>query len=131
MSMTDPIADMLTRIRNGHAAKKAEVTMPASKIKAAIARVLKDEGYITDWALRENDGKPLLQIELKYYMGKPVIERLDRVSRPGLRRYRGKHELPKVMGGLGIAIISTAQGVMSDRAARKAGCGGEVLCYVS
>jgi small subunit ribosomal protein S8 len=131
MSMTDPIADMLTRIRNGHAAKKAEVAMPASRIKAAVAQVLKDEGYITDFALREDGAKRVLSIQLKYYMGKPVIERLERVSRPGLRRYRGKDELPKVVGGLGIAIVSTAQGVMSDRAARKAGCGGEVLCYVS
>ncbi len=131
MSMTDPIADMLTRIRNAHAAKKVEVTMPSSKVKTAIARVLKDEGYIADWALHEQDGKPLLRIELKYYMGKPVIARLERVSRPGLRRYRGKDELPKVIGGLGVAIISTPQGVMTDRAARKAGCGGEVLCYVS
>ncbi|MFP5344106.1 MAG: 30S ribosomal protein S8 [Gammaproteobacteria bacterium] len=131
MSMTDPIADMLTRIRNAYAAKKAEVAMPGSRIKAAIAQVLKDEGYITDYALREDGAKRTLRIELKYYMGKPVISRLDRVSRPGLRRYRGKHDLPKVIGGLGVAIISTAQGVMSDRAARKAGCGGEVLCYVS
>ncbi|RJQ46036.1 MAG: 30S ribosomal protein S8 [Gammaproteobacteria bacterium] len=131
MSMTDPIADMLTRIRNAYAARKAEVAMPGSRIKAAIAQVLKDEGYITDYALREDGAKRTLSIELRYYMGKPVISRLDRVSRPGLRRYRGKHELPKVIGGLGVAIISTAQGVMSDRAARKAGCGGEVLCYVS
>ena len=127
--MTDPIADMLTRIRNGLAAGKTEVVMPFSKQKAGIASVLKDEGYITDFSKVE-DAKPSLRIELKYYQGKPVIEKVSRVSRPGLRIYKNKDELPKVMGGLGIAIISTSAGVMTERAARKAGHGGEVLCYV-
>lgn len=131
MSMSDPIADMLTRIRNGQQAKKTEVSMPGSKVKAAIASVLKDEGYITDFSTGEADGKPVLTVVLKYYEGKPVIEKLQRASRPGLRTYKGKDELPQVMGGLGVAIISTSQGVMSDRAARKAGFGGEVLCYVA
>lgn len=131
MSMTDPIADMLTRIRNAQAARKVEVEMPASTMKSAIAKVLKDEGYIADFATRERDGKPVLWIALKYYQGKPVITTLRRVSRPGLRVYKGKDELPKVMGGLGVAIVSTSQGVMSDRAARAAGHGGEVLCIVS
>ncbi|MGD8742133.1 MAG: 30S ribosomal protein S8 [Granulosicoccaceae bacterium] len=131
MSMSDPIADMLTRIRNGQQAKKTEVSMPGSKLKAAIASVLKDEGYITDFSSGEVDGKPVLTVTLKYYEGKPVIEKLQRASRPGLRTYKGKDELPKVMGGLGVAIVSTSQGVMSDRAARKAGFGGEVLCYVA
>jgi small subunit ribosomal protein S8 len=129
--MSDPIADMLTRIRNGQQAKKTEVSMPGSKLKAAIASVLKDEGYITDFSSGEVDGKPVLTVALKYYEGKPVIEKLQRASRPGLRTYKGKDELPKVMGGLGVAIVSTSQGVMSDRAARKAGFGGEVLCYVA
>jgi small subunit ribosomal protein S8 len=129
--MSDPIADMLTRIRNGQQAKKTEVSMPGSKLKAAIASVLKDEGYITDFSSGEVDGKPVLTVTLKYYEGKPVIEKLQRASRPGLRTYKGKDELPKVMGGLGVAIVSTSQGVMSDRAARKAGFGGEVLCYVA
>jgi len=128
--MTDPIADMLTRIRNALAAKKAEVAMPQSKAKMAIAEVLKDEGYIVDYAKGEADGKPVINVELKYFQGKPVIEKIQRVSRPGLRIYKGKDELPKVMGGLGVAIISTSAGVMSDRAARTAGHGGEVLCYV-
>lgn len=128
--MTDPIADMLTRIRNALAAKKAQVAMPQSKQKMAIAQVLKDEGYISDFEQAEADGKPVINVELKYYQGKPVIEKIQRVSRPGLRIYKGKDELPKVMGGLGVAIISTSAGVMSDRAARKAGHGGEVLCYV-
>jgi small subunit ribosomal protein S8 len=128
--MTDPIADMLTRIRNALAAKKAQVAMPQSKQKMAIAQVLKDEGYIADFAAGEADGKPVINVDLKYFQGKPVIEKIQRVSRPGLRIYKGKDELPKVMGGLGVAIISTSAGVMSDRAARKAGHGGEVLCYV-
>lgn len=131
MSMTDPIADMLTRIRNALAAAKAEVHMPSSKLKKAIAQVLKDEGYIGDFSVKDIDGKPVLGITLKYYEGKPVIERIERVSRPGLRVYKGKDELPKVLGGLGIAVISTSAGVMTDRAARKAGHGGEVICYVA
>jgi small subunit ribosomal protein S8 len=129
--MTDPIADMLTRIRNGLGAKKAEVIMPASRLKVAVAQVLKDEGYIADYAVREEGAKPRLQVVLKYYNGKPVIERLQRVSRPGLRVYKQKTDLPKVFGGLGITIVSTSQGVMTDRAARKAGYGGEILCVVS
>ena len=128
--MTDPIADMLTRIRNALAAKKAQVAMPQSKQKMAIAQVLKDEGYIADFEQGEADGKPVISVELKYYQGKPVIEKIQRISRPGLRIYKGKDELPNVMGGLGVAIISTSAGVMSDRAARKSGHGGEVLCYV-
>lgn len=131
MSMSDPIADMLTRIRNGQAANKTEVSMPASKLKSAIASVLKDEGYITGSSVKDVDGKSQLVVELKYYEGKPVIETLERASRPGLRTYKNKTELPKVMGGLGVAIISTSNGVMSDRAARKAGVGGEVICYVA
>jgi small subunit ribosomal protein S8 len=131
MSMTDPIADMLTRIRNGLAAGKAEVTMPASKVKKSIAQVLKDEGYLSDFAVEDIDGKPVLNISLKYFEGKPVIEMIKRVSRPGLRVYKGRDELPKVQGGLGVAIVSTSQGVMSDRAARKNGHGGEVICYVA
>ena len=131
MSMSDPIADMLTRIRNGQAAKKTEVSMPASKLKSAIAGVLKDEGYIAGSSVKDVDGKSQLVVELKYYEGKPVIEKLERASRPGLRTYKSKTDLPKVMGGLGVAIISTSNGVMSDRAARKAGVGGEVICYVA
>jgi small subunit ribosomal protein S8 len=131
MSMTDPIADMLTRIRNGLAAAKAEVSMPSSKLKKSIAQVLKDEGYISDFSVQDIDGKPVMNVALKYYQGKPVIEKLQRVSRPGLRIYKGKAELPKVLGGLGIAIVSTSAGVMTDRAARKAGHGGEVLCIVA
>ena len=119
--MTDPIADMLTRIRNALAADKASVTMPASKLKSAVANVLKDEGYIMDYAVTEQDGKSMLTIELKYYQGRPVIESVKRISRPGLRIFKGKDELPKVMDGLGIAIVSTSAGVMTDRAARKAG----------
>ena len=130
MSMTDPIADMLTRIRNALAAGKTDVSMPQSKQKQAIAQLLKDEGYIADFAASEQDGKPTLTVTLKYYEGKPVIEKIKRVSRPGLRIYKGKDQLPKVMGGLGVAIVSTSSGLMSDRAARKAGHGGEVLCYV-
>jgi small subunit ribosomal protein S8 len=131
MSMTDPIADFLTRIRNGQAAGKAEVTAPASKLKAAIASVLREEGYIADFKEAEVDGKPAISVSLKYYQGRPVIEHLERVSRPGLRRYSGKSDLPKVLDGLGVAIVSTPKGVMTDRAARKIGEGGEILCYVS
>jgi small subunit ribosomal protein S8 len=123
MSMTDPIADMLTRIRNGQAAEQTRVTMPSSKLKV--------EGYITDFRVVEADGKTELAIELKYFDGKPVIEKLQRVSKPGLRIYKSKDELPRVMGGLGVAIISTSRGIMSDRAARAAGQGGEVLCIVA
>jgi small subunit ribosomal protein S8 len=130
MSMTDPIADMLTRIRNGLSANKVEVTMPSSKVKQSIAQVLKDEGYVDDFAVQDIDGKPVLKVTLRYYQGQPVIERVKRVSRPGLRVYKGKDELPTVMGGLGVAIVSTSAGVMTDRAARKAGHGGEVLCTV-
>ncbi|MCA1805841.1 MAG: 30S ribosomal protein S8 [Xanthomonadaceae bacterium] len=129
--MTDPIADMLTRIRNGQSANKAKVTMPASSKKQAIAEVLKSQGYISEYAVEDVDGKPVLGITLKYYEGKPVIERIERVSRPGLRIYKGKDDLPSVQGGLGVAIVSTSKGVMSDRAARVAGEGGEVLCYIS
>ncbi len=131
MSMTDPIADMLTRLRNAQAARKVEVSMPGSKQKMAIARVLKDEGYIADFSLQEQDGKPVLTVTIKYYEGKPVMELIRRVSTPGLRIFKGYDELPKVLGGLGIAIISTSQGVMSDRAARAARHGGEVLCFVA
>jgi small subunit ribosomal protein S8 len=129
--MTDPIADMLTRIRNGQAVSKAAVSMPSSGLKNSIARVLKDEGYITDFSVDDADGKPVLTVELKYYEGRPVIEKLQRASRPGLRLYKGKNDLPSVQGGLGVAIISTSRGVMSDRQARAAGEGGEVLCTVS
>jgi small subunit ribosomal protein S8 len=129
--MTDPIADMLTRIRNAQQSEKKSVAMPASRLKSAIAQVLKDEGYIEDFAVREGQGKPQLEIGLKYYAGKPVIERIERVSRPGLRIYRPKDELPKVMNGLGVAIVSTSRGVMTDRKARGMGVGGEVLCIVA
>jgi len=131
MPMTDPIADMLTRIRNAQRSEKQRVAMPASKLKSAIAQVLKDEGYIEDFAVREQEGRPQLEISLKYYAGKPVIERIERVSRPGLRIYRPKDELPKVMNGLGVAIVSTSRGVMTDRKARGMGVGGEVLCIVA
>lgn len=131
MSMTDPIADLLTRVRNGQRAGKVEVQAPASKVKAEILRVLKDEGYIGDFEKIEIDSKPVLKIALKYYEGAPVIEQLKRVSRPGLRVFKGKDEIPRVLGGLGVAIVSTSKGVMSDRAARAAGEGGEVLCFVS
>lgn len=131
MSMTDPIADMLTRIRNAQTAQKNAVAMPSSKLKVAIANVLKDEGYIDEFAVRENGGKPLLDIALKYYAGRAVIERIERVSKPGLRVYRGKDELPQVMNGLGVAIVSTPKGVMTDRKARAANVGGEVLCIVA
>jgi small subunit ribosomal protein S8 len=129
--MTDPISDMLTRIRNGQKARKVSVAMPASQAKEAVAKVLKDEGYITDFATEGDGAAKTLTIELKYFEGKPVIERLERSSRPGLRIYRGKEKLPKVLGGLGIAIVSTSAGVMSDRKAREKGIGGEVLCIVS
>lgn len=131
MSMTDPIADMLTRIRNALHAEKQDVVLPSSKLKVAIAKVLKEEGYINDFNVEAKGGKPALRMALKYYQGRPVIESISRVSRPGLRQYRGKETLPKVVGGLGVAIISTPAGVMTDRAARKAGHGGEVLCFVS
>ena len=131
MSMTDPIADMLTRIRNAQAVRKTVVVMPASKVKKAIAQVLKDEGYIDGFAVRESEGKPELEISLKYYAGAPVIERIERVSRPGLRIYKGRDDIPKVMNGLGVAIVSTSDGVMTDRKARATGVGGEVLCIVA
>jgi small subunit ribosomal protein S8 len=131
MSMTDPIADLLTRIRNGQTAGKTEVSMAASKLKAAIAKVLRDEGYVADFRLSTDTGKPMLVIGLKYYEGRPVIDRLERVSRPGLRIYRGKDELPKVLGGMGTVIVSTPQGVMTDKQARSIGQGGEVLCIVA
>ncbi|MBS3786239.1 MAG: 30S ribosomal protein S8 [Gammaproteobacteria bacterium] len=130
MSMTDPIADMLTRIRNGQSAEKPEVAMPSSKVKQAIARVLKEEGYIHDYRVDGDEKKPTLLVTLKYHEGRPVIEEIHRVSRPGLRRFEGKRSLPRVRGGLGTAIVSTSQGVMTDRAARDAGHGGEVLCVV-
>ena len=129
--MTDPIADMLTRIRNAQAVAKVQVAMPSSKMKVAIANVLKAEGYISDYSVQDQDNKSILTVDLKYYEGKPVIESISRYSRPGLRAYRGKDELPKVMGGYGIAIVSTSSGVMTDRAARAAGHGGEVICFVS
>jgi small subunit ribosomal protein S8 len=131
MSMTDPVADMLTRIRNAQMAEKISVAMPSSKLKVAIAAVLKDEGYIDDFAVRPNEGKPQLDLALKYYAGRPVIERIDRVSKPGLRVYKGKDDLPRVMNGLGVAIISTPKGVMTDRKARASNVGGEVLCIVA
>jgi small subunit ribosomal protein S8 len=131
MSMSDPIADMLTRIRNAQMVEKAVVTMPASKVKTAIAQVLKDEGYIDGFQVRSADGKNELEIALKYYAGRPVIERIERVSRPGLRVYRGRNAIPQVQNGLGVAIVTTPQGVMTDRKARATGVGGEVLCYVA
>ena len=131
MSMSDPVADMLTRIRNGQQAGKKGVSMPSSKLKAAIAKVLLDEGYIAGFEVDPSDGKPRLRIDLKYFQGRPVIELIQRVSRPGLRIYKGKDDLPKVRGGLGIAIVSTSKGVMTDRAARAAGEGGEVVAYVA
>jgi len=131
MSMSDPIADMLTRIRNAQQTNKLSVSMPASKLKGAIANVLKDEGYIEDFAVLPNDGKPLLNISLKYYAGRPVIEKIERVSKPGLRIYKGSENLPKVMNGLGVTIVSTSKGVMTDHKARAAGIGGEVLCVVA
>jgi small subunit ribosomal protein S8 len=131
MSMSDPIADMLTRIRNAQSVNKLTVSMPASKLKGAIAAVLKDEGYIEDFAVQANDGKPVLNISLKYYAGRPVIEKIDRVSKPGLRVYKGSQNIPKVMNGLGVTILSTSKGVMTDRKAQAAGIGGEVLCVVA
>ena len=129
--MTDPISDLLTRIRNAQMAEKVSVAVPASKLKRAVLEVLKAEGYIEDFAEQTVDGKPMLDVRLKYYAGRPVIERIERISRPGLRRYRGKGELPQVLGGLGTVIVSTSKGVMTDRAARQAGLGGEVLCVVA
>ena len=130
MSMQDPLSDMLTRIRNAQMAGKTGVEMPGSKLKAAVANVLKEEGYIADFNASNDSGKPRLAIELKYYQGNPVIAEIDRISRPGLRNYAAKGELPSVRGGLGVAIVSTSKGVMTDRAARAAGVGGEVLCTV-
>ena len=130
MSMQDPLSDMLTRIRNAQMAGKQGVEMPGSKLKSAVANVLKEEGYIADFDATNETGKPRLSIELKYYQGKPVIAEIDRISRPGLRNYAGKGEMPTVRGGLGVAIVSTSKGVMTDRAARAAGVGGEVLCTV-
>jgi small subunit ribosomal protein S8 len=129
--MSDPIADMLTRIRNAQMVEKTIVSMPASKVKAAIAQVLKDEGYIDGFQVKSADGKNELEISLKYYAGRPVIERIERVSRPGLRVYRGRNAIPQVQNGLGVAIVTTPQGVMTDRKARATGVGGEVLCYVA
>jgi len=129
--MTDPIADMLTRIRNGQSAGKVDVGMPSSKAKNAIAKVMKDEGYITDYSVSEEGKKPILTVVLKYFEGRPVIDDMKRVSRPGLRIYKGKGELPRVLNGLGIAIVSTSAGLMTDRQAREAGRGGEVICTIS
>ena len=131
MSMSDPIADMLTRIRNAQMVAKATVQIPSSKVKVAIAQVLKDEGYIDGFQVKSADGKAELEITLKYYAGRPVIERIERVSRPGLRVYKGRDAIPSVMNGLGVAIVTTPKGVMSDRKARASGVGGEVLCYVA
>ncbi|GMR16964.1 MAG: 30S ribosomal protein S8 [Gammaproteobacteria bacterium] len=131
MSMTDPIADMLTRIRNGQKARKLSVAMPSSSAKIAVAKVLQDEGYVTGYSTSGEGARQELTVELKYFEGAPVIDRVQRVSKPGLRVYRGKEELPKVLGGLGVAIVSTSAGVMSDRQAREQGIGGEVLCIVS
>ena len=131
MSMSDPISDMLTRIRNAQSAEKAVVSMPSSKVKVAFAKVLKDEGYVEDFAVREVEGKATLEIGLKYYAGRPVIERIDRVSKPGLRIYKGVDAIPRVMNGLGVAIVSTPKGVMTDRKARASNVGGEVLCIVA
>ena len=130
MSMTDPIADMLTRIRNGQKARMVSVSMPGSKAKEAVAKVLKDEGYVTDYSSEGKGAKTTLTVELKYFEGVPVIEKIQRTSRPGLRIYRGKEDLPKVLGGLGVAIVSTSAGVMSDKQAREKGIGGEVICVV-
>ena len=130
MSMSDPIADMLTRIRNGQSADKISISMPASKFKESIAKVLKEEGYIQDWKTEQEGSKKSLIIDLKYYMGKPVIDKIRKVSRPGLRIYKSADELPQVIGGMGVAIISTSKGVMTDRSARESGQGGEVICTV-
>jgi small subunit ribosomal protein S8 len=131
MSMTDPIADLLTRIRNGQSARKTSVKISSSKLKTAILKVLRDEGYIANFSLGQDDGKPFLTIDLKYYEGRPVIDRIERVSRPGLRIYRGKSEIPRVLGGMGTVIVSTPKGVMTDKAAQAIGQGGEVLCIVA
>jgi small subunit ribosomal protein S8 len=131
MSMSDPIADMLTRIRNAQLVEKSTVSMPSSKLKAAIAQVLHDEGYIDGFRVVTDGGRSELEISLKYYAGRPVIERIERVSRPGLRIYKGRDAIPKVMNGLGVAIVTTPRGVMTDRKARQTGVGGEVLCYVA
>ena len=131
MSMSDPIADMFTRIRNAQRVDKQTVAMPSSKIKVAIAAVLKDEGYIDGFQVRGEEGKPQLEVQLKYYAGRPVIERLERVSRPGLRIYKGRDSLPQVLNGLGVAIVTTSKGVMTDRRARQTGLGGEVIGYVA
>jgi small subunit ribosomal protein S8 len=131
MSMTDPIADLLTRIRNGQSARKTSVKISSSKLKTAILKVLRDEGYIANFSLGQDDGKPYLTIDLKYYEGRPVIDRIERVSRPGLRIYRGKSEIPRVLGGMGTVIVSTPKGVMTDKAAQAIGQGGEVLCIVA
>jgi small subunit ribosomal protein S8 len=131
MSMSDPIADMLTRIRNAQAVEKQTVVMPSSKVKVAIAAVLKDEGYIDDFSVKQNGAKSELSVQLKYYAGRPVIERLERVSKPGLRIYKGSESIPLVLNGLGVAIVSTSRGLMTDRKARATGVGGEVLCYVA
>jgi small subunit ribosomal protein S8 len=129
--MSDPVADMLTRIRNGQMVEKASIKMPSSKIKVAIAQVLQDEGYIDGFVRRDNNGLPELEVVLKYYAGRPVIEKIERISKPGLRIYKGRDDLPRVMNGLGVAIVSTSQGVMTDRKARSLGVGGEVLCVVA
>jgi len=129
--MSDPIADMLTRIRNAQRAEKATATMPSSKLKTAIAQVLKEEGYIEGFSVRDDQGKAVLEIGLKYYAGRPVIEKIERISRPGLRIYKGSQEIQKVMNGMGVAIVSTSKGVMTDRKARTTGVGGEVLCIVA
>ena len=132
MSMSDPISDMLTRIRNAQMANKPTVAIPSSKVKVAIANVLKDEGFVEDFAVHEHDkGKATLEVNLKYYAGRPVIERIDRVSKPGLRIYKGANDIPRVMNGLGVAIVSTPKGVMTDRKARASHVGGEVLCIVA
>lgn len=131
MSMSDPISDMLTRIRNAQMAEKTTVVMPSSKLKVAIAKVLQDEGYVEGFNVSSNSGKPELEIGLKYYAGRPVIEKIQRVSRPGLRVYKGREDIPSVMNGLGIAIVSTSKGLMTDRKARASGFGGEVLCIVA
>ena len=131
MSMNDPLGDMLTRIRNAQMVEKTSVAMPSSKLKTAIAQVLKDEGYIDGFQVKTESGKSQLEISLKYYAGRPVIERIERVSRPGLRIYKGRHDIPQVQNGLGVAIVTTPKGVMTDRKARAAGIGGEVLCYVA
>ncbi len=131
MCMSDPIADMLTRTRNAQMVEKASVQVPSSKVKVAIAQVLKDEGYIDGFQVKNDDGRPELEIALKYYAGRPVIERIERVSRPGLRVYKGSSAIPQVMNGLGVAIVTTPKGVMTDRKARANGVGGEVLCYVA